>query len=73
MWGAPLIGYFEGEARRLGVTLESLADQVAQRIPLRKIPTDDDCAKAALYLASDYANVITGAQLDVNGGHFLPG
>jgi enoyl-[acyl-carrier-protein] reductase (NADH) len=27
---------------------------------------------AALYLASDYAKAITGAQLDVNGGHFLP-
>lgn len=72
MWGAPLIGYFEGEAQRLGVTVESLADQVAQQIALRKIPDDGDCAMAALYLASDYAKVITGAQLDVNGGHFLP-
>ena len=71
MWGAPLIGYFEGEAKRLGVTVESLADQVAQQIPLRKIPDDGDCAMAALYLASDYAKVITGAQLDVNGGHYL--
>ncbi|MCY1343925.1 Glucose 1-dehydrogenase 2 [compost metagenome] len=72
MWGAPLIGYFESEARRLGVTVESLADQVAQQIPLRRIPDDGDCAMAALYLASDYAKVVTGAQLDVNGGHFLP-
>ncbi|MNR69026.1 3-oxoacyl-[acyl-carrier-protein] reductase FabG [compost metagenome] len=52
--------------------MESLADQVAQQIPLRRIPDDGDCAMAALYLASDYAKVVTGAQLDVNGGHFLP-
>jgi len=72
MWGAPVIGYFESEAKRLGVPMESLVDQVAQQIALRKIPEDNDCAMAALYLASDYAKVITGAQLDVNGGHFLP-
>jgi NAD(P)-dependent dehydrogenase (short-subunit alcohol dehydrogenase family) len=72
MWGAPLIGYFESEAQRLDVTVQAQADLVAQQIALRKIPSDSDCAKAALYLASDYANVITGAQLDVNGGHFLP-
>lgn len=72
MWGAPVIGYFESEAKRLGVPMESLVEQIAQQIPLRKIPEDADCAMAALYLASDYAKVITGAQLDVNGGHFLP-
>lgn len=72
MWGAPVIGHFEREARRLGVSMESLVEQVAQQIPLRKIPEDSDCAMAALYLASDYAKVITGAQLDVNGGHYLP-
>jgi NAD(P)-dependent dehydrogenase (short-subunit alcohol dehydrogenase family) len=72
MWGAPVIGYFESEAKRLGVPIESLVDQVAQQIPLRKIPQDSDCAMAALYLASDFAKVITGAQLDVNGGHYLP-
>ena len=70
--GAPVIGYFKSEAKRQGVTVESLVDQVAQQIALRKIPEDSDCAMAALYLASDYAKVITGAQLDVNGGHFLP-
>jgi enoyl-[acyl-carrier-protein] reductase (NADH) len=36
------------------------------------MPTDDDCAKAALFLVSDYANAITGAALDANGGDFMP-
>lgn len=72
MWGAPVIQYFNREAERLGVSVESLVEQIAQQIPLREIPDDADCASAALYLASDYAKVITGAQLDVNGGHYLP-
>jgi enoyl-[acyl-carrier-protein] reductase (NADH) len=53
--------------------MESLVDVIAQQIPLRnEIPDDADCASAALYLASDYARVVTGAQLDVSGGHYLP-
>ena len=72
MWGTPVIQYFKSEAERLGVSVESLVEQIAQQIPLRQIPDDADCASAALYLASDYAKVITGAQLDVNGGHYLP-
>ena len=31
-----------------------------------------ECAKAALFLVSDYAGAVTGAALDVNGGEFLP-
>ena len=53
--------------------MESLVNVIAQQIPLRnEIPDDADCAAAALYLASDYARVVTGAQLDVSGGHYLP-
>lgn len=73
MWGAPVKGYFQAEAKRQNVPMESLVEVIAKQIPLRnEIPDDADCAAAALYLASDYARVITGAQLDVNGGHYLP-
>lgn len=73
MWGAPVKGYFQAEAKRQGVPMESLVNVIAQQIPLRnEIPDDADCASAALYLASDYARVVTGAQLDVSGGHYLP-
>ncbi|WP_408597602.1 SDR family NAD(P)-dependent oxidoreductase [Pseudomonas sp. PLMAX] len=37
MWGAPVIGYFESEAKRLGVPMESLVEQVTQQIPLRSL------------------------------------
>lgn len=72
MWGAPLQGYFEQQAQSLGVSVESLKEEVAKDIALRRIPEDGECAKAAIFLASDYASAVSGAQLDVNGGHFMP-
>lgn len=72
MWGPPVEGYFQQAAQQSGQPLEVLKGQVEKHIPLGKIPDDADCAKAAIFLASDYACAITGAQLDVNGGEYLP-
>jgi NAD(P)-dependent dehydrogenase (short-subunit alcohol dehydrogenase family) len=72
MWGPPVEGYLRAAAAQQGTTVEALARGVAQHIPLGRIPDDADCAKAALFLASDYACAVTGAALDVNGGEFLP-
>jgi len=72
MWGPPVEGYLTEAAKREGTTVEALAAGVAARIPLGRIPDDADCAKAALFLVSDYAAAVTGAALDVNGGEFLP-
>ena len=64
----------------LFLTLQSKAKQlteglldaaVEKNIPLGAIPDDADCAKAAIFLASDYACAITGAALDVNGGEYM--
>ena len=49
-----------------------MISDVEKKIPLGKIPDDADCAKAVIFLASDYACAITGAGLDVNGGEFIP-
>ena len=72
MWGPPVEYYFKQRSKNSGIPVEKLKAQVEKNIPLGKIPTDADCAKAAIFLASDYANAITGACLDVNGGEFLP-
>lgn len=72
MWGPPVEGYMQGAAKDYGTTVEAMKAEVAKNIPLRRIPDDSDCAKAAIFLASDYACVITGAALDVNGGEFMP-
>ena len=72
MWGAPVQGYMQWQAQQSGGSVEAMKAQVASGIPLGEIPTDDDCAKAALFFVSDYARVVTGATLDVNGGHYMP-
>ncbi|HEX4896500.1 MAG TPA: SDR family oxidoreductase [Solimonas sp.] len=72
MWGAPVQGYMEWQASEHQVPLETLKAQVAATIPLGRIPTDDECARAALFLVSDYASAVTGAALDANGGAYMP-
>jgi NAD(P)-dependent dehydrogenase (short-subunit alcohol dehydrogenase family) len=72
MWGAPVQGYVAWQAKELGVPEEKLTSQIAAGIPMGRIPTDDECARPALFLASDYASAVTGATLDVNGGAYMP-
>lgn len=72
MWGAPVQGYVAWQAQQLGVPEEQLKAQIAAGIPLGDIPTDDECARAALFMVSDYASAVTGAALDVNGGAWMP-
>ncbi|MFA5938071.1 MAG: SDR family oxidoreductase [Sinimarinibacterium sp.] len=72
MWGAPVQGYFEWQAQEKKVSVESMKAKIAATIPLGRIPTDDECARAALFLVSDYASAVTGAALDANGGSYMP-
>jgi NAD(P)-dependent dehydrogenase (short-subunit alcohol dehydrogenase family) len=72
MWGAPVQGYMEYVAQSQDVSVEQQVAAVTANIPLGRIPTDDDCAKAALFMVSDYASAVTGAWLDANGGEFMP-
>ena len=72
MWGPSVEGYFQMTEQAGGPSVEEQKKAVAANIPLREIPDDADCAKAAVFLGSDYARAITGAALDVNGGEYLP-
>jgi len=72
MWGPPVENYLTEAAKHAGTTVAALAAEIAKSIPLGRIPDDAECAKAALFLVSDYAGAVTGAALDVNGGEFLP-
>lgn len=54
-----------------GADRDQLTADIVARIPLGIIPPEDDCAKSVLFFLSDYARVVTGAVLDVNGGQYM--
>ncbi len=46
-------------------------DQMAAAIPLRRLGTPEDVARAAVFLVSDSAAFLTGVTLDVAGGYVM--
>ena len=71
MWGPPVEGYIQGVAKQMGTSEEDMIKGITADIPLGLIPDDSDCANAALFFASDLSRVVTGANLDCNGGEFM--
>ena len=72
MWGPPVEGFLKHSSAARNISMDEAKGEVTRSIPLGIIPDDAECAKAAIFLGSDYANVVTGACLDVNGGEYLP-
>jgi NAD(P)-dependent dehydrogenase (short-subunit alcohol dehydrogenase family) len=64
--------YLKLTADARGVTEQDVYDEIAARNPLGRIPTDEACAGAVLFLLSRAASEITGATLDVNAGEHMP-
>jgi NAD(P)-dependent dehydrogenase (short-subunit alcohol dehydrogenase family) len=50
---------------------ESVKEGLIKQIPLGRLAMPEDVANAALFIASDDAQFITGATINVNGGMFL--
>lgn len=72
MWGPPVEFYMEMMKDTHPQGAAGVKADVEKGIPLGTIPEDGDCAKVAIFLASDYSCAMTGAQLDVNGGEYMP-
>jgi len=69
IWSDKLKAYYEEGARQAGVSYEAAYQDRIQEMALRRIATEEEVAKAILFLASDQSSGITGAVLDVNAGH----
>ena len=61
----------EERALQLRVSLEEARAHAAQQIPLGRLTTADDVAKAIVWLASSETDHITGQALNVNGGSLM--
>lgn len=68
MWGPSVEGYFEMMEQQTGRPVDEQYAAVASQIALGVIPPDDECARAAVFLASDLSSMVTGQSIDVNGG-----
>ncbi len=78
---AAILGWLDGPGVRFYLTMtaeqksiseQEVYDDIASRNPLGRIPTDEACAGAILFLLSRYSSEMTGAVLDVNGGEHMP-
>lgn len=68
--GAPVEGHIQAQVDA-GLAREDVIAAVTREIPIGRIPPEDDCARAVLMMVSDYSRVVSGASLDVNGGHWM--
>ena len=71
MWGEPVQALVRQSAAARGVSEEQVRAEFSAGIPGGRMRSDEECARAALFLASDYASAINGAQLDANGGEVM--
>ena len=51
-----------------GRMTREIKDEIATKVPLGRLGTSEDIAKACLFLASDLSSYVTGQVLSVNGG-----
>jgi len=61
----------EERAQQLRVSFEEAKAHAAREIPLGRLTTADDVAKAIVWLASSETDHITGQALNVNGGSLM--
>jgi NAD(P)-dependent dehydrogenase (short-subunit alcohol dehydrogenase family) len=71
MWGHSVIEHVRSHPEDFGTMDEGYA-LIAAKHPMNRVVTDDECARAALFLASDYSSAMTGTSIDCNGGIWMP-
>jgi NAD(P)-dependent dehydrogenase (short-subunit alcohol dehydrogenase family) len=72
IWGPTAEGEVGRRAERLGITPAEYKAGLEAKTALHEIPTESDCANAAIFMASDLSRAISGAVLDVNAGEWMP-
>lgn len=70
--GEGLDRYLDSIAARRGLTRSEVDREILRTSALRRFPTPSDIAEAVLFLATDRSRSITGQQLHVNAGEWIP-
>lgn len=68
MWGPGLQRYIGQLADQRGTSFEAETERMIDDMSLPRIPTDEECARVAIFLASDLSISMSGQAVDVNGG-----
>ncbi len=71
MLGPSVDVYVQMTAGHRGITEEAVVAELAEPMPLGRVPTDADVAGTIVYLASDLSAAVTGQAVDANGGEYL--
>jgi NAD(P)-dependent dehydrogenase (short-subunit alcohol dehydrogenase family) len=71
MLGPSVEMYLDFQAHKRGVTREDVLAELGRDTALGAIPTQEACAEAVVFLASDLSQAMTGQSVDVNGGEFF--
>jgi NAD(P)-dependent dehydrogenase (short-subunit alcohol dehydrogenase family) len=57
----------------IGAAPPAVQEQVAQRLPVKRLGTTEEVAKAAAWLLSDASSFVNGATLSIDGGKLAGG
>ena len=68
MWGPGLQRYIGQLADQRGTNFDTERERMIDDMSLPRIPTDEECARVAMFLASDLSISMSGQAVDVNGG-----
>lgn len=71
MWGPSLQSAIPRLAAERGTTEEAQVASWIEATSLRRLATDEECARAVVFLASSQAAAITGQTLDTNAGETM--
>ncbi|MET3861130.1 NAD(P)-dependent dehydrogenase (short-subunit alcohol dehydrogenase family) [Dietzia sp. 2505] len=70
IYGETLKGYFEHLAGKYGGTVEDVYAHTAEKMDLRRLPSEGEIVDPVLFLLSNAASAITGQTLTVDCGEF---
>jgi NAD(P)-dependent dehydrogenase (short-subunit alcohol dehydrogenase family) len=71
MAGPSVDMYIDMTSDGRGVPKQDIIDELNARVPLGRIPSDEEVAGSVVYLASDLSSAMTGQAIDTNGGEIF--